>query len=296
MSSGPNNSLLDASFLRKLEQLQLVARRVLKGQQHGERRSLARGHSVEFADFRNYSIGDDLRYLDWSLYARLERLFLKLYEEEQELRVTLLLDVSESMGFGSPSKLDAACRIAAALGYIALANFDAVGGVALNENPSSLRSLRNRKSSARLFNFLNGLRATGNANLNENLRKHAQLVQRGGLAILFSDLLEPEGFEKGLTALQSRNCDIFVFHILTPEERHPDFGGDFRMIDSENGSTVEISFPKIRLAAYEKTVNAWCDSIRSICQKRGILYLPITSNMQFEDVVLKSLRAVGAVK
>lgn len=290
------HDLLDPAFLRQLDQLQLVARRVLKGQHHGERRSLARGHSVEFADFRNYSIGDDLRYLDWNLYARLEKLFIKLYEEEQELRVTLFVDASESMTFGTPSKLDAARRIAAALGYIALANFDAVGCIALGDPDTTLRLIRNRKTSPRLFSFLSDIHPSGCASLNQGLRKHAIAVQRGGLAIVLSDLLEPEGFEEGLTALHSRGCDIFVFHILSPEERKPDFSGDFRMVDAETGGTVEISFPQVRLGAYEKTVAGWRESVQSLCRKRGILYIPIGSETGFEDVVLKTLRVARALK
>jgi uncharacterized protein (DUF58 family) len=296
MPEALQNVLLEPSFLRRLEQLQLTARRILKGQQHGERRSRARGQSVEFADFRNYSIGDDLRYLDWNLYARLEKLFLKLYEEEQEMRVTLFLDGSESMGFGEPSKLLAAKKIAAALGYIALANFDAVSGVALGEKMTKLRSLRNRKSSSCLFDFLSNIQPSGSAGLNVELRKHANSVQRGGLAIVLSDLLEATGFEEGLTAIQSRGCDIFLFHILAPEERKPDFSGDFRLLDAETASSEEVSFPRVRLAAYEKSVQAWCNGVQGICNKRGILYLPIGSEMPFEDVVLKTLRKTGALK
>ncbi|MBI4026416.1 MAG: DUF58 domain-containing protein [Verrucomicrobia bacterium] len=312
MPETQNRPLLTPAFLRQLEQLQLVARRVLKGQQHGERRSRARGHSVEFADFRNYSVGDDFRYLDWNLYARLEKLFLKLYEEEQELRATLFLDASESMGFGNPVKLDAARRIAAALGYIALANFDAVGCVAMGTPDEAasdadgsapsvtsgavLRPIRSRKMSHRLFDFLMNIHPAGGAELNAGLRKHALSVQRGGVAMVFSDLLEPAGFENGLTALQSRGCDLCVFHILSPEERSPDFSGDFRLVDSETGAAEEVSFPRVRRTVYEKSVASWCASIRSFCRKRGILYLPVGSETPFEDVVLKTLRKTGALK
>lgn len=288
--------LLHPAFLNKLEQLQLVSRRILKGSQAGERRSRARGQSVEFADFRNYAIGDDLRYLDWSLYARLERLFLKLYEEEQELKVTLFLDASESMNFGTPTKLQTAAQLAAAMGYIALCNFDAVSCIAFNESPSTLRYIRNRKSAPRLFEFLQSVAAHGQANLNEGLHKHAASVQRGGVVILISDLLEADGFEKGLTSLQSRNADVYVFHLLAAEERKPDFNGDYRLVDSETGSIVEVSFPKIRLDAYEKTVQAWCQHVQTVCRKRGVVYMPVTNNADFEAVVLKSMRSVGAIR
>lgn len=290
------NALLQPAFLRRLEQLQLVARRILKGQTHGERRSLARGHSVEFADYRNYTIGDDLRYLDWNLYARLERLFIKLYEEEQELRVTIFVDASESMTFGTPSKLDAARRIAAALGYIALANFDAVGCVSLGDPSGELRLIRNRSTAPRLFSFLSNIHAAGGAQLNQGLRRHAINVQRGGVAIVLSDLLESEGFEAGLTALQSRGCDTFVFHILAPEERAPDFSGDFRMVDVEDGSSTEVSFPQVRRGAYAKSVEGWMNSVQTLCRKRGLLYVPIGSETQFEDVVLRTLRMAHAIK
>jgi uncharacterized protein (DUF58 family) len=296
MSSLASQSLLNPAFLRQLEQLQFVARRILKGRHHGERRSHARGQSVEFADFRNYSVGDDLRYLDWNLYARLERLFLKLYEEEQELRLTLFVDGSESMGFGTPPKLDAAKRLAAALGYVALCNFDAVNCVSLGESGSALRVLRNRQTSGLLFDFLEKIPPTGRAGLNASLRRHAASVQRGGLAIVLSDFLEPEGFEDGLTALQSRGGDVFVFHILSAEEERPDFGGDFRMVDCETAATVEVSFPRARQAAYEKSIMAWRESVQARCRSRGMVYLPIRSDMALEDVVLRSLRKSGALK
>src|ERR1051326_1434236 len=118
--------LFDTAFLRKLEHLHLLSRKIFKGRLKGERRSKKRGQSVEFADYRNYVTGDDLRYLDWNLFGRLERLFLKMYEEEEELRVTIFLDTSESMSFGNPAKIEYAKKIAAALGYIALCNFDTV--------------------------------------------------------------------------------------------------------------------------------------------------------------------------
>lgn len=296
MTEPSPHSLLSPAFLRQLEQLQFVARRILKGRHHGERRSHARGQSVEFADFRNYSVGDDLRYLDWNLYARLERLFLKLYEEEQELRLTLFVDGSESMGFGTPSKLDSAKRLAAALGYVALCNFDAVNCVALGPDGSTLRVLRNRQMSGLLFDFLEKLPASGRAGLNASLRHHAASVQRGGLAIVLSDFLEPEGFEEGLTALQARGGDVFVFHLLAPEEERPDFGGDFRMVDCETAATVEVSFPRSRQAAYAKSIAAWRESVQARCRSRGMIYLPLRSDMELEDVVLRSLRQTGALK
>src|SRR4026208_661482 len=151
------NALLTPELLRRLEQFQLLAARRAKSTARGERRSRARGQSVEFADYRNYSHGDDFRYLDWNLFGRLERLFIKLYEEERELPVTIFLDASESMTFGTPRKFDFARQIAAASGYVALCVFDRVSIIVFPDNPeegayrAALRSIRGRRTSLQFF-------------------------------------------------------------------------------------------------------------------------------------------------
>src|SRR5436190_15776827 len=173
------NSLLPPELLRRLEQFQLLAARRAKSSAKGERRSRSRGQSVEFADYRNYAPGDDFRYLDWNLYGRLERLFLKLYEEERELPVRIFLDASESMTFGTPVKFDFARQIAAAIGYVALCGFDRVSVIPFPENAEeaavrcALRSVRGRKSALTFFQNLNQITAHGAANLNDALRRGA---------------------------------------------------------------------------------------------------------------------------
>src|SRR5712691_7914348 len=184
-----SNRLLTPELLRRLEQFQLLAARRAKSSARGERRSRARGQSVEFADYRNYTHGDDFRYLDWNLYGRLERLFLKLYEEERELPVRIFLDASESMTFGEPRKFDFARQVAAASGYVALCGFDRVSVIPFPEAETSniehrtsnielaargaLRSVRGRKSAMQFFQNLSDLTACGLANLNESLRRGA---------------------------------------------------------------------------------------------------------------------------
>src|SRR5436305_85844 len=203
-------NLLTPELLRRLEQLQLLAQRRAKSSAKGERRSRARGQSVEFADFRNYTPGDDFRYLDWNLYGRLERLFLKLYEEEWELPVRIFLDSSESMSFGSPVKFDFARQIAAAMGYVALCGFDRVTVCPFPDDPEqsvargALRSVRGRKSALSFFQSLNQLSARGVANLNEALRRGALEARQAGVAVVLSDFLDPAGYETGLNALVSR--------------------------------------------------------------------------------------------
>src|SRR3954453_2826803 len=181
-------NLLTPELLRRLEQLQLLAQRRAKSSAKGERRSRARGQSVEFADYRNYSAGDDFRYLDWNRYGRLERLFLKLYEEERELPVRMFLDASESMTFGTPVKFDFARQVAAAIGYVALCGFDRVTVVPFGENPANtlpagaLRSVRGRKFSLQFFSSLEQLTATGPATLNATLRRGALEARQAGVA------------------------------------------------------------------------------------------------------------------
>src|SRR4029077_18839770 len=196
-------SLLTPELLRRLEQFQLLARRRAKSSSKGERRSRARGQSVEFADHRSYVAGDDFRYLDWNLYGRLERLFLKLYEEERELPVRIFLDASESMSFGEPRKFDFARQVAAAIGYVALSGFDRVSVIPFPVMPDkseadaatrnrefaargALRSVRGKKSTMQFFQNLSARSAGGTANLNEALRRGALEARQTGLAVVLS--------------------------------------------------------------------------------------------------------------
>src|SRR5437588_8202963 len=163
--------LLDPEFLARLEQLELVSRKIFLGRMKGERRSKRKGQSVEFADYRNYVVGDDLRFLDWNLYARLDRLFLRLFLEEEDLHVYLLIDNSLSMSFGSPTKLHYAKQVAAALGFIGLVNLDRVVVEAFNDRlVQSLPPLRGRRSMWRLMEFLQKLEPAGPSDLAKSLR------------------------------------------------------------------------------------------------------------------------------
>jgi uncharacterized protein (DUF58 family) len=290
------NALLTPELLRRLEQFQLLARRRSKSNARGERRSRARGQSVEFADHRNYVAGDDLRYLDWNLYGRLEKLFLKLYEEERELPVTIFLDASESMTFGTPPKFDFARQIAASIGYVALCGFDRVSIVAFPDEPGqvaqrgALRSVRGRKSSLEFFQNIVQLRAAGTAEFNEALRRGALEARRTGVAIVLSDFLDPRGYEAGITALLGRGFQISTVQILAPEEVSPSTYGDLRLVDSETGLMQEVSFGKYRLAAYQRMVGNFCQRLGEFCKSRGVNYFMARSDASLEQLLLKQLR------
>jgi hypothetical protein len=308
------SSLLTPELLRRLEQFQLLAARRAKSSSKGERRSRARGQSVEFADHRSYVPGDDFRYLDWNLFGRLDRLFLKLYEEERELPVRIFLDASESMTFGEPRKFDFARQVAAAIGYVALCGFDRVsvipfpnaeGRMKNAEFPPSdqsaighqqsaiegaLRSVRGKKSAMQFFANLNALTAGGGADLNETLRRGALEARHTGLAIVLSDFLDPAGYETGLTALVGRGFQVDCVQILAPEELAPTTFGDLRLVDSESGGVQEVTFGRYRMKAYQQTVQNFVQRLREYCTQRGIHFFMAPSNMDLQDLLLKQLR------
>ena len=301
------NALLSPDLLRRLEQFQLLATRRAKSTSKGERRSRARGHSIEFADYREYVQGDDFRYLDWNLYGRLERLFLKLYEEERELPVRIFLDASESMTFGQPRKFDFARQVAAAIGYVALSGFDRVSvipfpGVDHDAEPDqasrvmeraargALRSVRGKKSALQFFQNLGALTAGGSANLNQALRRGALEARRAGLAVVISDFLDPEGYEAGLTALVGRGFQVDLVQILAPDELSPTTFGDLNLVDSETGAHQEVTFGRFRLKAYRQTVQNFVQRLREYCQARGINFFTAISNTDLQDLLLKQLR------
>ncbi len=301
------NSLLTPELLRRLEQFQLLAARRAKSSARGERRSRARGQSVEFADYRTYVHGDDFRYLDWNLYGRLERLFLKLYEEERELPVRIFLDASESMTFGDPKKFDFARQVAAAIGYVALCGFDRVSVIPfppLQSNGQTdqakvtaelaargaLRSIRGKKSAIQFFQNLSAVTAGGAADLNESLRRGALEARHAGLAVVLSDFLDPGGYDSGLNALVGRGFQVDIVQILAPEELSPSVFGDLRLVDSETGAMQEVTFGRYRMKYYQQTVQSFLQRMREFSQARGINLFTASSNTSLEELLLKQLR------
>ena len=301
------NSLLTPELLRRLEQFQILAARRAKSSAKGERRSRARGQSVEFADYRTYVHGDDFRYLDWNLYGRLERLFLKLYEEERELPVRIFLDASESMTFGVPRKFDFARQVAAAVGYVALSGFDRVSVIPFPGQPDgavadpvaraaesaargALRSVRGKKSAIQFFQNLSAITAGGPARLDEALRRGALEARQAGLAVVLSDFLDPADYEAGLNALTGRGFQVDVVQILSPEELAPSTFGDLRLVDSETGTTQEVTFGRYRMKTYQQTVQNFVQRLREFCQARGINFFSASSSTPLEELLLKQLR------
>lgn len=290
------SSLLEPEFLRKLEQLTIVSKKVFSGQLKGDRRSSRRGTSVEFADFRNYALGDDLRYVDWNTFARLEKLFLKLFMEEEDLHVYLLLDGSQSMAYGAPSKFDYARRVAASLGYIGLTNLDRVGATVFAEKMRDHQPpVRGKQQVFPYFSFLEKAQPGGQTSLAASLKEFALRTRRPGVAILISDFFDPE-WETGLKALLHRRFQVSAIQVLDRSEIRPDLVGDLKLVDCETGEEREITISAGLLKEYQKSVDQFCGGIQDTCRRYGADYIQAITDQPFEEMILNWLRRNGMVR
>lgn len=289
--------LLDADFIARLEQLEIVSRKIHASRQKGERRSKRKGESAEFADYRNYVVGDDLRHIDWNIYARLDKLFLKLFLEEEELNVSVLLDVSKSMEYGEPAKAMYAKRVAAAMAYIGLCNFDRVGVYAYADRLVGQQlGIRGRRMLPQLLGFLEKLPVDGRSHLAAAAKAFALRHTSKGVVLVLSDFLDKGGFAEGLRYLIGRQLDIYVLQVLSPQELAPDLTGDLKLIDCEDEDVAEITVSKMLLDRYKANLEAYCGSLRDYCLSRGITYLLTATNHPFETLVLNYLRGRGLVR
>ncbi len=291
------STLLDPDFLRALERLTLLVRRRVRSRSGGDRPSALFGRGVEFADYRSYQVGDDYRFVDWNAYARLDRLFVKLTTTEEDLDVHLVLDASASMGFASPTKLDYARRLAAALGYLSLVNLDRVGAVVLQgRHFQVLPPRRGRRYAHTLFSFLEQVRAEGPTDLAGALSDYMVPTRRRGVAILLTDLLDPAGYEAALERLHYGRFETFLIQILSEEELVPPFQGELRLVDAETGSALEWTSSREAVEAFARARDRFLEECRHFCFRHGIEYIRTTTRVPLQDLVLRYLRAAGLVR
>lgn len=289
--------ILEPDFLRKLERLALIARRVQLGGAKGERKSKRKGISIEFADYRDYVQGDETRHIDWNIYSRLDSLYLKLFQEQEDLTLHLLIDASRSMGFGTPPKLQFACKLAAALGYIALVGYDRVCVEAFSGTSSQiLAPVRGKASAGKLFSFLEAIRADGPTRLEPACRAHILKIRSPGIMVMISDFFDQEGFEGPLRRLAGTGSDLYAVQVLAPEEMDPEVSGDLKLVDSETGESVEVSVSRSLMAGYIAGREDYCESIRNYCVARGIGQFLTSSDTPVERVTLDILRKGGMVR
>lgn len=316
------DELLPSALVARLSQLDVSSRKVFSGKLKGERRSKKRGQSVEFADHRAYVVGDDLRFVDWAIYGRLDRMFLKLFLEEEDLSLHLVLDASLSMDCGDPSKLLFVQRAAAALGYIGLVNYNRVtlsalgariGGraeapqadgamAAAPESATSappllaLRNLRGRRRAAEMGDWLCKLEPAGGADFTESAKRLALSRQGKGVMMLFSDCMFKEGYEQGVRYLIGRGYDLIIVQVLSPQEVEPVLGGDLRLRDIEDADRADVTISAPLLKRYKANLAAYCEGLRAFCARRDVTLMTVRSDLPIETLTLDYLRTRGVLR
>jgi uncharacterized protein (DUF58 family) len=297
-------TLLDGAFARRLERLTLVSRKRLVGQGQGDRRSLRKGSSLEFADYRHYVEGDDPARVDWNIYSRTDTLFVRLYEEEEVLNVHLLVDASRSMDWGEPSKLRFARRATAALGYIALNASNRLFVWPLSASPTAYGPAWGRGRAGAMLSFVEDFKSNqsstpvvfGNPNPPDLEQALGSFTSRaGGLVVLLSDLLSPS-WEKALSRLAGRSGEVVVLHTLAPQELRPTLGGDVRLIDRESGAAVSVTLNNDAIRLYGQRLDEWRRTVESFCARHGMGYVPIDTATSIEMLVFDVLRRRGVVR
>ncbi|HVY07985.1 MAG TPA: DUF58 domain-containing protein [Burkholderiales bacterium] len=289
--------LFGEAFLRQLEQMTVLAKRPVAGHLRGHHRSRRTGAGMVFTDYRPYSPGDDTRNLDWGTYLRLDRLILRLFEEEADLPVYLFIDASRSMDFGTPAKFDFGRRLAAAMAYVALVNHDRVSLVAFADGVvAELPARRGKNQMWRSLHFLERLNASGATALHAALRRFFGMQRPRGLVVLISDFLDREGFERSAQVLREFRHDVFCVQVVDPQEHSPQLSDEAVLVDAEDGATVGALVTPELLRAYREAFDGHCRHIEGACRAQGWGYLQASTTAALEDLMLKSLRMEGLLR
>jgi uncharacterized protein (DUF58 family) len=284
--------LLEPALLRRLEALALQVRRAVSGQMGGERRSRRRGQSIEFADYRNYTPGDDFRLIDWNAYARLDRFMLRLFVAEEELPLSLFVDLSGSMDWGKPNKADTARQLAGAIAYVALAALDRVRLTVFAEGETSGGApSRGRRAAATLFSRLQSFPAGGVTNYEKLVWPIGR--QRPGMTVLITDGLGESPLDPALRALQRAHQEGAVLQLLAPQEITPDWSGDARLRDAETGVEREFTATPLTQGGYVKALAQRSDEIERAAHRRGLRFARLSTSEPIDEMVQVTLRRIG---
>jgi uncharacterized protein (DUF58 family) len=294
------DELIDSALMAKLDQVDVMSRKIFAGKLQGERRSKKRGVSVEFADYRHYAHGDDLRFVDWNIYARLDKLFLKMFLEEEDLSLILAIDASASMDWGDPSKFIFVQRLAMALGYIGLVNHNRVSLFGFNDRGlEPLTSLRGRRRTKEMGQWILDLEPGGGSGFHDAMRAIALSRQGKGVMVILSDFMFKEGYDKGLRYLAGGGYDTFCLQVLSPQEVDPGkhgLAGDLRLTDIEDSDTAEITVSAPLLRRYKENLDAYCGKLRDFCVRRDVTHVTIDTNTNLTTLLLEYLRQRGLLK
>lgn len=263
--------LFDPEFLESLQRLRLVALRVPRGGRFAEQRSAAQGNGIEFQDYRPYSPGDDLRAIDWNIYRRLGKVFLRLFEEMEDLPVYLLPDVSRSMWLENPPRAHACLRSAMAFAAISLAQHDKVGVFPFSEEMEVLVPPRSGWSSLPLFaQRMATLEAGGATDLTTSLRRFGSMRQRRGLAVVLSDFFDPRGADAVIDALKKVRHSMVLVQLTRASDRDPELQGDLRLRDCESGEAADVTVTPGVVQRYRESYDRFQDTLTRFAQRRGI--------------------------
>jgi uncharacterized protein (DUF58 family) len=292
------SKLFDDRFLKTLEYLHMVSRKVFAGNLRAERRTRKVGSGIEFADHRTYSRGDDFRYIDWNLYGRLDKLLLRLFEEEEDLYIYILIDVSDSMSIGSPQpKLHYAMQVGAALSYVGLANLDRVSIIPFGDKlVDRLAPTRGKNRIFRVFEFLRNTDLGGKTELAECMKDFVAQNKRRGLAVVISDFYDPKGFEAGMNTLRHHRFEPFVLQVYDKREAEPQLMGDLALVDCETGDTKEVTISRSLLEAYQREHEKYCKELEAYCTKYAMPFFRTHTSIPFEELVLKIFRSGGFLR
>lgn len=292
-----SEELLSPDFIHRLDQLEVLTRKIFAGRMKGERRSRRRGDSAEFADYRNYVVGDDLRFIDWNIYARLERLLLKLFQEEEDLNLTILFDTSASMDWGDPHKGLYAKRVAAALAYIGLVNYDRVSLFGYtNTIVHEMRGVRGRRLVSQVLSFVKQIPYGGVSGFTNVARRFATTHRGKGVVVIISDFMDKGGYADGLRYLIGRDFDMYAIQVLSPDEIDPQLAGDLKLVDIEDEDAAEVTISKPLLDKYKAMLTAYCTELKNYCTQRGVTYLFTNTRVPFDTLVLSYLRQRGLLR
>ena len=295
------DDLLGNELMSRIGQLDLVSRKIFSGKIQGERRSKRRGQSVEFADFRQYVHGDDLRFIDWNIFGRLDRLFLKIFLEEEDLSLVVAVDASASMDWGDPSKFVFAQRLAMALGYIGLVNHNRVTLAAFGGQGGLqvLKNLRGRRKTAEMGRWLLDLKPGGADTFEESMKSLALGRQGRGVMVVLSDFLLKGGYEKGLRYVAGRGFDLWCMQTLAPQEIDPaahGLAGDWRLTDLEDRDETEVTASPGLIEQYRANLGAWCANLRDFAVRRSIMHMVVDTSTEVDELLLEYMRRRGLLR
>jgi uncharacterized protein (DUF58 family) len=292
-----SDDLFDDDFQRKLDYLAMVSRKVFAGRMRAERRTKKTGSGIEFADHRDYQPGDDFRYLDWNVYQKFGRLLLRLFEEEEDLAIYFVVDASGSMAFGDGEKLRHAKRLAAALGYVGLANLDRVCIVSTSDQMMGrMPETRGKARIFKVFRFLRSVEPQGVTDLEDALKSFVARHKRRGMVVLISDLYDPKGFEKGINVLRYNKFDPFVIHVTDKREAKPKLAGDIMLYDCETGDEREVTVTAKVLERFEEVYGSYLKDVEKFCTSRMVPYIQADVGVPFDELILRVFRRGGFLR